>query len=281
MNTRKLIGVFATEISSRIQGNFYKELHKNATRLGYNLIFFEADHKRINQSDTSHTAPILFGFAENIEFKAFVIHAQSLGMPEVINELIDMGKRRHIPVFVYDCEAFDIKKEAGVYPIVTDYKGGFAKSVRHLIEYHKCKNIFMIAGIKGNSYSEDREAAYREEMSKAGLPVLDGQVGYGDFWEIPAINALQGFLDGDLATPDAICCANDSMAIAVTRELKNRGIRVPEDIRITGFDGIDDGKYNFPVISTCEPQLNAVSEYIFEVLEGGAENRDMLIPLEF
>lgn len=281
MSTKKLIGIFATDISSRVQSNLYRELNEKAQQLGYNLVLFSGTFDKVNFDKTTLLTLKLYEMAENMEFAAFIIHAQSIGNLEMIYYLIEMGKRKNIPVFAYDGEALGLSSMDGVITLNPDYKRGFAESVRHLIEHHSCRNIFMLAGLKDNKYSDDRIEMYRAEMEAHGIPYSEAQIGYGNFWEIPAIAAVEKFLDSGLPTPDAICCANDAMAITATKVLKSRGLRVPEDVLITGFDGIEDGKYNFPAIATCEPNLEAVADFIFDSIEGRNTNRDYMIPLCF
>lgn len=281
MNSRKLIGIFATDISSRIQGNLYRELHKEAEKNGYNLILFSGSYDKVNFKDTTEVTYDLFGIARNMNFSAFVIYAQSIGNVDMVKYLMDMGIQKNIPVFVFDFDSLGITRPEGIYSINPDYKHGFAKVVNHLIEHHKCENIYMLAGVKGNKYSDDREDVYKQEMTAHGLSFSEEQIGYGDFWENPAIAAVNKFLDSDLPTPEAICCANDTMAITAIKVLNQRGLRVPEDVLVTGFDGIEDGKYNYPSISTCEPILGAAVEYIFNVLAGQITEEEFLIPMNF
>jgi len=277
----KLIGIFSTEISSRIQGSLYTELHKEAKNNGYNLVFFSANRSRKNAYDTENSALVLYKMAENMDFAAFIIYVQSIRSQEFINYIIDLGKRRDIPVFLYDCDAFGYTKDNGVITINLDYKQGFAECVKHLLEFHNCKNIYMLAGLKDNKFSDDRIDAYKTEMLAHGLQVSNDKIMYGDFWEKPAREALNKMMDSDLPKPDAICCANDYMAIVAAEVVQARGYKVPEDIRITGFDGIEDGKYNFPVISTCEPNLEIVPKLIFDAIENGTRIEDFLVPLTF
>lgn len=281
MNKKKLIGIFAVEASSRVQCSLYKELHEKARKLGYNIVLFSGENDRVKMNTTDMATQSLFDLAENMDFSAFLIHAQSVGDVEMIHKLIDMGKRKNIPVFAYDCEAAGIGEEDGVIAIKLDYKQGFADGVRHLIEHHRCKNIFMLAGVKNNRYSDDRVEMYQKEMDAHGLTVRDGQIGYGDFWEVPAARAVNQFLDSDLPLPDAICCANDSMAVTAVKVLNQRGLRVPEDVLVTGFDGIEDAKYNLPAISTCEPRLEVAAEFIFDIIEGKGQKDELMVPLQF
>lgn len=281
MGKRKVIGIFAVEASSRVQCSLYKELQEKAKELGYNIVLFTGNYDGTEQNRTAEASRSLFALAKYMDLAGMIIHAQSIGEEDMIRDIIKLGKEKHIPIFAYDCEAVGIKKEEGVIPITLDYKQGFAESVKHVIEHHHCKNVFMLAGIKNNKYSDDRVEMYRKEMAAHGLEVREGMVGYGDFWEIPAIAAVNQFLDSDLPRPDAICCANDSMAIVAAKVLKERGLRVPEDVLVTGFDGIDDGKYNLPAIATCEPCLDVASEFIFDVIEGNKIVDELMVPLHF
>lgn len=277
----KLIGVFATEISSRVQGSLYKKLHKKAKTLGYNMVFFSANLERLNSADTDRSSFELFEMAERMTFSAFIIHAQSLRNPEFIKYIIDMGKRKDVPIFVYDCDMYELSEEDGIITINLDYKQGFAECVDHLLEHHGCKNIYMLAGMKGNRFSEDRIEVYKREMISHGLSVSDDKILYGDFWEVPAKEAVNKLLDSGLPIPEAICCANDSMAIAAAKTLAERGYRVPEDVRVTGFDGIEDGRYNFPVISTCQPVFDGIPDFVFDAIERDIRSGAFLVPLKF
>lgn len=281
MSIKKLIGIFATEVSARVQGNLYTAIHNEAISRGYQLVLFSGSFDVEFFDETSAAACDLFSLAENMEFAAFLIHAQSIKNPDFIEKVIDMGRRKQIPIFLYDGEATGIGKKEGTICIDPDYKQGFADSVRHLIEHHQCRNIYMLAGKRDNRYSDDRIEMYRREMESHGIEYCEEQIGYGGFWEDPAKEAVNRFLDSGLPTPEAICCANDTMALTAVNVLRERGLRVPEDVLVTGFDGIEDGKYNYPSISTCEPNMEAVADYIFRYLQGEVTKDSFLIPLDF
>lgn len=281
MATQKLIGIFATDISSRVQSSLYEAIHQKATTLGYHLVMFSGTTDNTDLHTTATITYHLLDLAEQMNFAAFLIHAQSIAKPEMVSRIMEMGKRKNIPVFLYDSESAGITDTEGSITINPDYKQGFADGVKHLIEVHHCKNIYMLGGLKDNKYSDDRIDMYRQEMEAHGIPYAEEQIGYGDFWEIPATDAVNRFLDSDLPKPDAICCANDSMAIAACKTLRKRGLKVPEDVLVAGFDGIEDGKLNEPNISTSEPKLDAVADFIFGVLEEGRQEKEFLVPLEF
>ena len=276
----KLIGVFATDISSRVQGNLYQQLHKRTSELGYNLVFFSANLYKLTDN-TDPTALGLFEIAEKMDFAAFLVHVQSLKVTNLIDYIIDLGHKKDIPVFVYDCDNYGYTSADEIITINPLYTQGFAESVRHLIEHHGCKNIYMLAGMRDNKYSDDRIAMYKQELESHGQTFDPNHVYYGDFWEVPSIDALNEMLKEADPLPDAICCANDSMAITAVKVLRQHGIRVPDQILVTGFDGIDDAKFNLPTIATCQPDLSGIPDFIIQSIESDKRSGEYLIPIHF
>src|SRR6202035_3592688 len=110
----------------------------------------------------------------------------------------------------------------------------------HLIERHGRSRLFYVGGPAEAPDARERRAAFEEELGR-----YPGARPAGSFegWFVAAsgqqavreiLAARQ--LGGEM--PDAIVCANDQMAIGAMRELQAAGIRVPQDIAVTGFDDI-------------------------------------------
>ena len=75
------------------------------------------------------------------------------------------------------------------------------------------------------------------------------------------------FLNGTEDYPEAIICANDYMAISICDALKKRGKRVPEDVCVSGFDGILEGQQNEPSLTTITIRPEDFAEKIFDALD--------------
>lgn len=281
MAKSKLIGVFSTEISSRVQCNVYTALNEEASKYGYHLALFSGTYEHNSANKTAKETSIMFNMARNMDLAALFICAQPIGKLDIINEVISIGKEKRIPIFLYDCENIGINASDDYIVINPNYEQGFEECVRHVIEHHRCKNIVMLAGIKGNKYSDERIDAYKKQMEAHKLPYTEESIIYGDFWEIPAMEAVKTLLDSGKRLPDAICCANDSMALAAIKVLNSRGIKIPKDVIITGFDGIEDGKYSYPTLSTCEFDYDAVAKFVFDSIIGLTDTKDYLIPLKY
>ena len=123
---------------------------------------------------------------------------------------------------------------------------------KHMIEAHGCKTIYCISGFEDNQASEERIAGFRQAMLEAGLPADASCIFYGGFWrEIPAEIGRQ-IAGGSIPKPDAVVCASDVMAAALCESLIQNGISVPDEIRITGYDGSWDAWLSVPRITTVE-----------------------------
>lgn len=129
-----------------------------------------------------------------------------------------------------------------------DDSTGIAQAVAHLVELgHRL--IAYVAGDPRMLHSTRRAESFARAMAEADL---DGSgVLTTDFSAAGGAVATQLVLDGP-TPPTAIVYANDPMAIAGLGVLHARGIRVPDDVSIVGFDGIDMGRYVFPALTTIQ-----------------------------
>ena len=120
----------------------------------------------------------------------------------------------------------------GDYYIDVDNRTGARQAVEHLIARGR-RAIATITGPADMPASVDRELGWRDALAAAGLS--DHRVGRGDFTETGGIRAALALVD-EHADVDAIFVASDLMASGALLALEERGLRVPEDVAIVGFD---------------------------------------------
>ena len=204
-------------------------------------------------------------FIDEFELSAIFIFAEMIKADDLLDKLIDIGNRKNIPVVFLE------HQHKGVINAVLDYAGGFEKTVKHVLDVHKCRSVKFFAGFPDNPFSIERENIYRRLMLSHRLKVDKDDILYGGFWDATTQRELNERLDAGMELPEAFICANDSMAIGVCDCLKSRGIRVPEDVIVTGFDGIWHGRFHFPAITTAEPDYASLSDWILDIIEGKAE----------
>ena len=143
----------------------------------------------------------------------------------------------------------------GCINMAFDYLDGFERVTRHLVEDHGCADIVMVAGIRGSSFSDERISLCRQILEEHGKKLPQEKVIYGEYWDEPTYKALDSYFAAGERIPKAFLCANDAMAIAVSIYLSERNIRVPDQVRVAGFDGILQGESHMPSITTARPDF--------------------------
>ena len=144
----------------------------------------------------------------------------------------------------------------GDYPVIrTDEKTPFAQITDHLLDVHGCKNIAVLNGPKEYDGSQIRLDGIEESLNRHGLNLDKDQVYYGDFWYTSGEALGEKYLNHELPLPDAVICTSDYMAIGLTNTLVKGGIKVPQEVIITGFDAVAEASMNIPAITTYKPYL--------------------------
>ena len=202
------------------------------------------------------------------KFDAVVLMSESFKQDEEMYELVASANKAGVPIFAVD------KFMEGAINLTFEYEGCFREVVEHMVEYHGYKRINFMGGMPGNEYSEVRLQAYKDVLEKNGIPFDERRVYYGYFWEEPALVAMEQMMDSSLPFPEAIICANDAMALPIVNYLQKNGFRVPEDVAVSGFDGIDMERYSFPRLTTGVVNNERMIECICEMIMNGTEDVD-------
>lgn len=258
---KKFIGVCGARIFDQNAMWFLDALKEMGAKRGYYTIAFSANSESYEDTDETLGERHLFELCRHVDFSSLVILTETLKNRTLINQIVEIGKEKHIPVFSVDGTV------EGCYNLTKDYKKGFEQIVRHVVEDHGARRVNMLAGFKDNAFSEERVDVYKQVLRENGIDFEEERLGYGHFWDRPSREAVKGFLESSLPKPDAIICANDSMAITACSVLKEHGYKVPDDMMVTGFDGIQQGRYHTPMMATCEPDYQKPLEFIFEEIE--------------
>ncbi|MET9250354.1 LacI family DNA-binding transcriptional regulator [Nonomuraea sp. NPDC003709] len=108
--------------------------------------------------------------------------------------------------------------------------------------------------------SAHRTDGYEQGLAEAGLPLRpELTVRVRRYQREDGRRAMDQLLD--LAEPpDAVFCYNDLLAIGAVRAVVSRGLRVPEDVAVVGFDGIEEGRFANPALTTIAPDKKRIAE---------------------
>ena len=177
----------------------------------------------------------------------FLLFGEMIRSDTINTQLIQLARGKELPVFMLE------RQYEGCINLSLSYREGFEQMARHIVEYHGCRDVVMVAGIRGNAYSEERIDLCRSVLEANGSALPPERILYGDFWDEPTTRALDGYFAAGGTVPEAFICANDAMAIAVCIYLAERNIQVPAQVRVAGFDGILQGGHHEPSIATMRP----------------------------
>lgn len=171
----------------------------------------------------------------------------------------------------------------GIVTLRADNEGGMATVVEHLIGLGHRK-IAHIAGLLTMEDALLRLRAFQETMRHHMLPVRDEWVEKGRFDIDGGFRAMNALLDlGD--RPTAVCCANDEMAIGALRAARQRGLEVPEDISITGFDMTPSSAVVTPPITTVRQPIAELGAKavtcLLRLIAGEKDVEDEVLKTEF
>jgi LacI family transcriptional regulator len=123
--------------------------------------------------------------------------------------------------------------------VIVDNGHGVGAAVTHLIETHGAKHIAFIGGPSGSAEAKERIVAYRAALAAAGLQQDARFELDGDYTRPSGVAAVGTLLDErrvPAAALDALVAANDYMALGAMEELGRRGIHVPNEVAVVGFD---------------------------------------------
>lgn len=257
----KLMGICASKIVTEDVKSIIDSISHNAIEHGWKVILYISYSDLYNKNEETSGEAGIFRLV-NIELlDAVIILPQSIQNDDVCNMLIKDANSAGVPVMTID------RKLPDAPCIELDYISTFEQIVRHVIEYHGCRNVNFIAGFRGNDYSEARIKCYKKILAENNIPFDENRLGYGDFWETPTINVMDKFMNSGLPMPEAIICCNDTMAITACQYLLHHGYKVPDDIIVTGFDGIELEYYYQPRLTTASMDYQHIGEAAVEFIE--------------
>ena len=129
---------------------------------------------------------------------------------------------------------------------------GIRLAVRHLIEVHQCKKIAHVPGPPDMPEADFRLTAYLDELNDHGIVIDPELITPRNTWHEETGRASVKILLDRNKSFDAIVAANDSIAFGVIQGLRSRGIRIPEDVKLTGYDDFKEGKFGQPTLTSVE-----------------------------
>lgn len=241
-NGRKTIGVFIQQVNEEYQNLVCKGISRRANELGYNVAIF-ANFGGYGLEDYSAGERNMANLPYYEELDGIIIAPDTMNhIEELYTSRIKERSR---------CPVVSVRKERkDYYNVLVDNSIILENIISHFIEVHKFTRINYLSGPKGFAEIDKRLDCYKRVLAEHGIPIEAERIYYGDLWKNEAYKAVDYWINCKLEMPQAIVCANDIMAITVCKALANKGIKVPDQIAVSGCDNNEEAEDYIPAITS-------------------------------
>ena len=242
------IGVIVPLINRHFFSSVISGIEDVAYKQGFAVTISQSNDNQEKESTIAHTL-----FSNRVD--GLIL---SIGMATQSYDHLKLFSERNIPLVFFD----RIVEEIPAHKIVIDDFGGAYRATQHLIEQGR-KKVAHIGGPLNLQIYAKREAGYRQAISDAGLQINEDLILHNSLTREDGLNAIKRILQTK-ERPDAIFCANDTTALSAIIHLKEKGIKIPEDIAIVGFS-------NEPFSELVTPSISTIKQPGFEMGQKAAE----------
>ncbi len=280
MIARGFIGVTIPIVNNKLDNELLDGIHMQAKELGYDVVVFtNATNPEKSQPHTDYIEgeENIYRLAEQVHLSGLLIAAGRFQDEDIAMRIVERIKPLGIPYVVLE------GKPDGTERLYPPQKDGIQKMTAHLIQAHGCRRIYCLTGPEDSFEAQERLRGFYSAIELYGLDKTQCRVFYGDFWKESARRLAGQIVRGEIPMPEAIVCAGDIMALTLCEEFKSCGIHVPEQIKITGYDGSFEAMMNEPILTTvCGRDYvlgrEAVSA-LYEKMTGARQTEDFRLEI--
>lgn len=176
--------------------------------------------------------------------------------------------------------AAELTRLAEIVPVVTlagrptrgttnvscDNAAGMRALVRHLVADHSYGHIAYLSGHVDSPDNQSRARAFEEEAAALKAKYEVGSTWQGNYSAAGGAMIIAGLLAAGARLPRAILCANDQTALGVMYALSRRGIDVPGEVAVTGFDDVPIARHLHPTLTTIRQPIQEMGATAFDLL---------------
>jgi diguanylate cyclase (GGDEF)-like protein len=168
--------------------------------------------------------------------------------------------------------------------VIVNNQEGMRSGVEHLILTHGFKKIAFVKGPENNDEANLRFQGYKDALSEHNIPLVDDYILPGNFIPDAGDRAVDILEERNCLDVEAVVCANDDMAINLIKTLEQRGINIPRDIAVLGFDDKAGVEYLKPPMTTIgqpvKQMVRKAYEVVMSLIQGEAVDAVYSIPSE-
>ncbi|HDQ73126.1 MAG TPA: PAS domain S-box protein [Chloroflexi bacterium] len=206
-------------------------------------------------------ANVLYDLVTPKVFDGLVIWGAALAH-HVSNEAVEIFLRRYRPLPMVNISSV----LEGMPNVLVDNRQGMCEAVLHLIETHGLRRIAFIRGPEGQPESEERYLGYLDALEMHDIPLNPDYVAPGGFTQEAGRQAVDLLLGERGLEIEAIVAVADPTALGAFDALDARGVRIPGDIAVLGFDDAEASRFMDPPLTTVRQPIRDLGRRATELL---------------
>lgn len=263
---RKRIAVFAGGWGGEYLQETLDGIIKAAEKVDVDVFAFinfsvHADNLEANIPEVN-----LFTLPDMEDFDGVILLANSFNASEEMTYLTQGLKIARVPAISVEYEI------EGIPTVQTDNYAGMYELADHVMKEHTARSVIYMGGPKEHPECQERLKALLDAAQDNCIEIPEENILYADWSKVLIPDLLDEWRKKHEVFPDAIICANDIMAIGVCDYLREKGLRVPEDIIVTGYDCLRQAQIYIPAVTSVNHEWNRMGsvafEQLFEEIEG-------------
>jgi LacI family transcriptional regulator len=260
----RTIGMIASNLENPFFFDIFRTLEADSHAKGYELV---AAHTGYSAEQLVRSVRLMIG--RRVAGLAVIVSEMA---PDLIEE-VEMSR---IPTVFYDVGT----AKEHISNIRVQYRHGIERLVEYLHELGH-KRLAFVGHHTLLGPTSEREQAFVDSVSRV-LPTPEWRTVADQDGPEGGRRAMAELLNTGFR-PTAVICVNDFTAIGVLRELRGRGLRVPQDVSVTGFDNIQLSEYVYPALTTVHIPRDHIGHLVFQALvpeDEDASGREILVEPE-
>lgn len=277
--SKKKIAIFSTAWSGEILYKYLMGVREGLSAVSADMYLFTC-HAVFDVNKEHRVGELgIYSLPNMKDFDAALLFANGLDYPDVVEKLSQECLNAKIPLI------YTGKEDERFYFVGSDNYAGTRDLTEHLVEKHHVKKIWFIAGTEENMDSNIRMKAVSEVMKAKGFSLEKSDIFYSKWSPFLACSYVLERIGRGESLPDAIVCANDTLAMMICSELEKRGYSVPKDVIVTGFDNEFYAQVYDPAICSVDQRFDKIGRQcalmLLDIFKGIKIQHRYTIPAEF
>lgn len=242
------IAVIISEIFDPLDYELLNGIHTTAQSLGYDTIILTGVRDVrlfLHYNADADQMDNIYSLIRSARFDGIIYIAESFYNSDTEQTIFSMLRQIAVPCVVIG------RNQEGFHTIPSEQRSVMRQLTEHLIQVHQCRHFAFLGGYPGEFNTEERYAGFLDALSESNIVFCEERdLHFGKYWKEPSNLIGKMIAAHKDRLPDAIVCASDLMATNLCEGLISAGIRVPDDVKVTGYDGEWYAMLHTPSITT-------------------------------